>query len=85
MTEIKELQAKPDSGVIKILEELLELAKSGDIQQIMCVNIHHSGKTSSHWSVDIKDANRIIGEIMLATVTYNNQTHGIRSEDINHD
>lgn len=61
------IEVKPDEGVIKTLERLLEEAKSGEVQSIAYACSYPAFNTSSGWAGMRKTDVLILGELTLLT------------------
>jgi len=81
---MRSIKPKPCEGVIETLEEMLRMAKEGEIQQVMAVSIHNDGHSSTKWCIDAKDSTKVIGEVMLAATRFSIQSIGVNSDEINY-
>lgn len=64
---ITEIKPEPDLELIDYLEELLDMARSGDLQGIAMARLYRNGQTANGWA-GMKDRNtkaKILGEMRI--------------------
>jgi hypothetical protein len=64
-------QPEPSPTAVMILEEALELAKRGEIQEIMLIGMTYDG-VAVHGYSDVKSVYTMLGALTQATTDYQN-------------
>lgn len=78
-----EITQKPNKDVIGHIEELLEGAKSGELQGILDVGIYKNGMASNGYAgIKPRNVPTLLGEIFMAASSLNVSMEGISSDDI---
>lgn len=82
MAELKDIKdRRPNPGLVSILEDLLERAKSGEVRTAAYVVGYDDDSTSQGWAMDGRTSHRrILGELTLLTHEYTTNI-GLRDGD----